>query len=583
VSLQTFFDNFELLADAPNGIAKLRELILQLAVRGKLLPQNEQNESASALLIKVKAEERRLIKMNLIREPKPLPPIQTNEIPYQIPGSWEWVRLGQLGQIVGGGTPSTDHPEYFEEDGIPWLTPADLYQLKGKLIGRGKKSISARGLEKSSAQLMPVGSVLFSSRAPIGYVAIASNALSTNQGFKSCVPFLPQMSEYLYYFLRAVGKQLDAAASGTTFKEVPGKQFRLVIVPLPPVEEQKRVVAKVNELMRLCDELEARQQARLESRVRLNNATLAPLNNAASFAPEKFEQAYQRLDDNFARLYDSAETVGKLRSTILQLAVQGNLVPQDLRDQPASSLLKEVREEKERQIQEKKSKQIESLPCITESDKLLNPTQQGWAWAWLGDLARFVDYRGKTPRKTESGVKLITAKNVRMGFLSERPRVFISEKTYAEVMTRGFPKFGDILFTTEAPLGNVAQLLTDEKIALAQRVIDLQTFRPLFAEYLKVCLMSPLMQRAIIERATEMPATGIKASKLKLLPVPVPPLQEQKRIVTKTNQLMTLCDELEAKLRGAEADSEKLMNAAVQHVLASLNETSKPALARVSA
>ncbi|QRH07916.1 restriction endonuclease subunit S [Bacillus paranthracis] len=126
---------------------------------------------------------------------------------YELPIGWSWVKLGQIGQIVGGGTPSTKVAEYFSENEVAWLTPADLNGLKGKYIGSGRRYISKLGLEKSSAQLLPKGSVLFSSRAPIGYVAIASNDLSTNQGFKSCVPYILELNEYLYYYLKHIAKK----------------------------------------------------------------------------------------------------------------------------------------------------------------------------------------------------------------------------------------------------------------------------------------------------------------------------------------------------------------------------------------
>jgi type I restriction enzyme, S subunit len=266
----------------------------------------------------------------------------------------------------------------------------------------------------------------------------------------------------------------------------------------------------------------------------------------------------ERFDD----LVDAPNSITRLRQFILQLVVEGKIVTQDPNEQVADILLSAINQEKNRQLKEKKSKQIEPLPLITQDDFLDIPIPTGWAWAWLGDLARFIDYRGKTPPKTESGVKLLTAKNVRMGFISEHPREFISEDSYIEVMTRGLPGFGDILFTTEAPLGNVAQLLTHERVALAQRVIDLQSFKPLFAEYLKICLMSPPLQEAIRARATGMTATGIKASKLKKLPVPVPPLAEQKRIVAKVNELMRLCDDLETR-QHTKRESRARLNTAI--------------------
>jgi type I restriction enzyme S subunit len=540
VSLQTFLFSLAPLTDAPNSVAKLKTLIVNLAVRGNLqIDDGDSRLSGSAGYGAITCD-------------------SIKDAPYDLPSHWQWCLLHEVADILdyrrepiseeernlrtAGKKKEELYPYYGATQQTGWI---DDYIFDEELVLLGEDGVPFFDPDRPKAYL-------------VSGKYWVNNHAHVLRGVKVINRFL---LHYLNIF------DYGESITGTTRLKLNQSRMKTIPVPIPPLEEQKQVVAKVEELMRLCDELEAAQQAKRESRVRLNNITLAPLNNAASLAPEEIEQASGRLADNFAALYDSAETVGKLRSTILQLAVKGKLVPQDAHDEPASALLKDVAKEKQRQIQERKSKQIELLPGITENDALTNSMPRGWAWAWLGDLARFVDYRGKTPPKTEAGVKLITAKNVRMGFISEYPREFISENTYTEVMTRGFPKFGDILFTTEAPLGNVAQLLTDERIALAQRVIDLQTFSPLFSEYLKVCLMSPLMQRAMVEKATGMTATGIKASKLKLLPVPVPPLEEQKRIVAKVNQLMALCDELETKLRQAEADSEKLMNAAVQHVL----------------
>ena len=237
-------------------IIKLRQSILQEAVQGKLVPQDPNDEPASVLLGKIKEEKERLIKEGKIKKEKPLPPISEDEIPYEMPRGWEWVRLGEISAIVGGGTPKTNIKDYWENGDIPWLTPADLSNIKGKYISKGRRNITKLGLEKSSAQLMPKGTVLFSSRAPIGYTAIASNPLSTNQGFKSCIPYVMQMNEYIYYYLTYSAKKINEQASGTTFKEVSGSEVANFLLPLPPLNEQKRIVEKVDQLMALCDELE---------------------------------------------------------------------------------------------------------------------------------------------------------------------------------------------------------------------------------------------------------------------------------------------------------------------------------------
>ena len=189
MTLDTFTDAFDILADAPGGIPRLRKLILQLAVQGRLVEQDPNDEPASVLLKHMHRNANEISAKVGYRQAKDLPAVSDAEKLFELPKSWNWVRLGEMGFIIGGGTPRTDEPQNYAEQGIAWLTPADLYKLEGKHIDRGKRDISEIGLKDSSAQLMPAGTVLFSSRAPIGYVAIAAKSLSTNQGFKSCVPF----------------------------------------------------------------------------------------------------------------------------------------------------------------------------------------------------------------------------------------------------------------------------------------------------------------------------------------------------------------------------------------------------------
>jgi type I restriction enzyme S subunit len=255
MNTNTFFANFELLTSVPDGITKLRELILQFGVQGKLIPQSPEFGSVSSLLDKIR-DERTHSLMAQRTTVKTFPPVELDRCPFSIPDSWRWVRLAEIGVIVGGSTPRTGHLEPFTEHGTPWLTPADLYRLSGKMVSKGKRDLSEQGLRDCSAKILPPGTVLFSSRAPIGYVAIAANCITTNQGFKSCVPFCREMSEFIYYYLKSAAKRIDQEASGTTFKEVSGKEVAMIPFPLPPLEEQRRIVAKLDHLFALCDQLE---------------------------------------------------------------------------------------------------------------------------------------------------------------------------------------------------------------------------------------------------------------------------------------------------------------------------------------
>lgn len=169
-----------------------------------------------------------------------------------LPASWVWTTVADLGRVFSGGTPSTKEPSYWGSD-IAWISPSDLTGYASKFIARGAKSISSKGLKNSSAVVMPAGSVHFSSRAPIGYVAIAANEVSTNQGFKSLTPAVGVFNEYIYYYFKSAKQLAESLATGTTFKEISGAAFSRMPVPLAPEREQQRIVAKLEELFSELD------------------------------------------------------------------------------------------------------------------------------------------------------------------------------------------------------------------------------------------------------------------------------------------------------------------------------------------
>jgi type I restriction enzyme, S subunit len=165
--------------------------------------------------------------------------------PWRVPPSWTWVKSKEVANIVGGGTPRTDDSRNFQDGEIAWITPADLSGYTEKRIKRGARNITQAGLEGSGARLIPADSVLFSSRAPIGYVAIAANTLSTNQGFKSFVPSAALDPDYLYYYLQRARELAIAAASGTTFLEISGKKTAELPIVIAPILEQRRIVGAI--------------------------------------------------------------------------------------------------------------------------------------------------------------------------------------------------------------------------------------------------------------------------------------------------------------------------------------------------
>jgi type I restriction enzyme S subunit len=272
-----------------------------------------------------------------------------------------------------------------------------------------------------------------------------------------------------------------------------------------------------------------------------------------------------KLSEGFQLLATAPEGVARLRELILSLAVQGKLVPQDPSDEPVSELLKRIQAEKNRLMADAGMRTTAQLE-VPEEEKYVGEVP-GWQYYRLGNLARFIDYRGRTPRKVEVGIPLITAKNVRFGFVSREPREYIAEKDYPAWMTRGFPRVGDLLFTTEAPLGNVALIDITERFALAQRVICFQLHDLSVGPYLRLAIMSAQVQEQLSAAASGMTATGIKASRLKEVPIAIPPLAEQLRIVKTVDELIGLCDELEVRGR-LEAEQHTRLTATLFDALA---------------
>jgi type I restriction enzyme S subunit len=234
-------------------IIKLRQSILQEAVEGKLVPQDPNDEPASVLLEKIKEEKERLIKEGKIKKEKPLPPITEDEIPYELPKGWEWVRLGEIGETHTGTTPSTKHPEYFNGE-IPFIKPADITD---KGINYNNESLTLLGVNKG--RLIPKDSVMMVCiGGSIGKCYYTDRDCSCNQQINAITAYGNMHGKFLYYFLSSpyFYKQVLARATGSATPIINKNKWSNILFPLPPLSEQKRIVEKVDQLMDLCDELE---------------------------------------------------------------------------------------------------------------------------------------------------------------------------------------------------------------------------------------------------------------------------------------------------------------------------------------
>ncbi len=558
----TFLKQFEHLAEAPNGIAKLRELILQLAVRGKLVPQDPSDEPASELLKKIQAEKQHLIAEGVIRKPKPLPPIEADELPYALTGSWQWIHLGDCTELISGQhlKPAEQNTDM---DGIPYLTgPAEF----------GDQSPAPTRWTTETRAIAQAGDLLLTVKGSgvgkTNIVDIPELAISRQLMALRCIHVARR---YVLIWLQAKYDEFQALKLGIAIPGIGRKDVLGFSFPLPPIAEQKRIIAKVEELMTLCDELEAKQQAVRTKQIALNRASLHALAepNGTSLAA-----AWPRIRDHFDHLYTLPETVADLRQTILQLAVMGRLVSQDPNDEPASELLKKIQAEKQRLIAEGKIRRPKPLPPIG-ADVLPFELPGGWKYVRLGVIADIGT--GSTPSRAEPAYWVdgtqnwVTSAQTGDPFI-EHGSELVTTRAISECRLRVYSPGTLIvaLYGQGKTRGQISELRVHASVNQACAAIQYPVEARELREYTKILFRK--MYHEIREQAAGGAQPNLNVGKITQIIMPLPPIAEQKRIIAKVDQLMTLCNDLEAKLQQSQTDADNLLTAIVHELSSSSTE-----------
>jgi len=563
-----FFENFELLADAPTGVQKLRKLILQLAVRGKLVSQDPNDEPASVLIEKIKVEKEKLENEGRIKKSKLLPSIDPKGVVFEVPDSWKLVSLSEVVTLKSGTT--LDKEMELESGDIPYLKVADMNLPNNeKEITTSSRFVEDKeGIER---YLIRPNSIIFPKRGG----AIATNKkrlvktdILVDLNIMAITCYDNLYFEYLYYWFLQIN--LWDLNNGTSVPQINNKDIEPLIFPLPPLAEQKRIVSKVDELMALCDKLEARRQKKKELQSKLNSAVLDRMFSAEN--QEEFEQYWQRICENFDLLYNNPENVGKLRQAILQLAVQGKLVEQDLEDEPASVLIEKIEAERERLVKKGEIKKNKLLPPI-EAAEIPYDLPYTWEWVRVDQIAKNVEY-GTSEKASEyvDGIPVLRMNNVQNGKIVYNDLKYLPESI--KDLPRLFLKNNDLLFnrTNSYELVGKTGIFKgeDDTFTLASYLIRVSLFNEhIIPDFINVSLNSDYFRKTQIEPelTQQCGQANFNGTKLKNSLIPLPPLEEQKRIVEKVEQLMGLCDELESKLRKSREDSEKLMETVVKGLL----------------
>ena len=545
------------------GIKKLRELILELAVRGLLMPQDPQDEPASELLKKIAAEKARLIKEKAIRNSRPLAAISDEEKFMELPAGWAFARLNDIGDWGAGATPSRNNPELYGGS-IPWFKSGELV---ADYISQSEETVTEVALEKASLRYNKVGDVLIAMYgATIGKTAILSVPATTNQAVCACTPFTGYERTYLLTLLKAYKPRFIGMGAGGAQPNISREKIIETVVAVPPTAEQHRIVAKVDELMALCDQLEQQTDASLNAHQTLVQTLLNALTSAADHA--QFASSWQRIAEHFDILFTTEESIDQLKQTILQLAVMGKLVPQDPKDEPASELLKKIAAEKAKLVKEGKIKKEKPLPSIAEKETPF-ALRAGWGWARFQSISsKITDGDHKTPPRTESGMRMLSAKNVRDGFLDFGNCDFISEDDYIKSRERCLPEQGDLLIVSVGgTIGRSSLVPEDSNFSLVRSVA---LIKPIIfdSKFLKFLADSPLLQSFIHGNKRGGAQPCLYLSEIAKFPIPVAPLTEQHRIVAKVDELMALCDQLKARLSDAQATQLTLADALTEAALA---------------
>ena len=531
------------------GIKKLRELIFELAVRGLLTPRISGDDSVKEILQKNIATRNELIKAKEIKKQKKLPSITEDEIPYTLPENWVWARLGDLTNYG-----ISDKAEALDVGPDTWvLELEDVEKETSKLLQI--KRFSERQF-KSSKNRFKAGDVIYGKLRPyLDKVIVAEEDGVCTTEMIPIRAFADIVPEYLRIVLKSpfFKDYANNSTHGMNLPRMGTDKARLAIIPICSLKEQESIADKVHELLELCNILEQETDANINAHEVLVSTLLNALTDAAASSEngaEQFQQAWERIAQNFDILFTTENSVEELKQAILQLAVMGKLVPQDPNDEPASLLLEKIAAAKEQLIKDKKINRQKPLPQISDDEKPFE-LPYGWAWCRLQDSIDVRDGTHDSPKDSNdsNSYPLITSKNFINGKIDfERARK-ISEKDHLEISKRSLVEVDDILFSMIG--GNIGnQVIVKDPRPFSIKNVALFKYYDKKATdptYFKI-----FTEELALELQTE--ASGgaqpfVSLGSLRKLVFALPPYNEQLKIVEKVKELFSICNKLSSALK----------------------------------
>jgi type I restriction enzyme, S subunit len=555
---------FEVMATSRSGAAKLRELILTLAAQGKLVSQDQGDEPAAELLKRINANRLQLVGNKQLRSRNALPPMPVDEQTYSLPTGWAWTRLGDIGDWGAGATPSRTKAEYYGGD-VPWFKSGEL---TADFISRSDETVTALALKECSLRPNRSGDVLIAMYgATIGKTSILTREGTTNQAVCACTPFDGLDNRYLLLALKALRPYFIGKGAGGAQPNISREKIVSTVIGLPPLAEQQRIVARVEELMKLCDALEQSGRLADEQHARLTSTLFDAL--AASESAHALAENWQRVAEHFDLLLDRPEAVDAFEQTIVQLAVRGLLAQQDREADSGSALL--VRFQQAGSESGKRAK-AELGPLGV--DDIPFSTPEVWAWARLGDV---VDVTGgvtlgrKGALANPLTLPYLRVANVQRGHLNLATEVKTVSIDAAE-LSRFQLKAGDLLITEGGDWDKVGRTcIWRNEIPTCLHQNHIFRARGRTAEWSPEwgqLYLNSADARAYFASSAKQTTNlaSINMTQLRYCALPLPPLAEQNRIVARVEELRQLCADLRRRLAQAQEAQSKLADALVTEV-----------------
>ncbi len=557
--LKHFSGNIE----APGAVSRLRQLILNLAVRGKLVDQNPDDEPASEFLLRIDAEKtQRAIKYS--RTAAPSLPIAKQGMDYELPSGWQWVRMAEIAKLWNGFAFGSGD---FTSDGIPVVRIGDLQNGAVVLDNAVCVSEKIANALKPEIWIPPDALLIAMSGATTGKVAFnfTGRRLLLNQRVGRIELFLVNAKFIKLFFETIIARNLSIS-SGTAIPNLSTEQINNTIVPLAPLAEQHRIVSKVDELMKLCERLEAAQAERENQRDRLVSASLQRLSKPAD--EKAFCNAARFCIRHFDRLTTHPEHIQQLKKTILDLAIRGRLVRQESTDEPAEKILLRIQDEKLNLLRKgiiKKNDFAQRSPSESEFPFRL---PEGWMPANLQALCQSIaDGDHLPPPKADAGIPFLVIGNVRNEKIDFSGCRHVLEEYYNNLNPIRRPRKGDVLYTLVGSYG-IPVLVEDNQQFCVQRHIGiLRPSNEINSTFLYWILGSRWVFDQASKRATGIAQKTVPLEGLRNILIPLPPIAEQNRIVTRVNELITLCHQIELQLSISQSEKSRLFDSLLHNAL----------------